>query len=981
MSTHALPIERFLGPHAASGGPFALLGLAPEDCSEELVLLQLDRQLARVAAHPDAGTPDAEEIRMALHAAAARLLERSGPVARASHVPTPGHSAGQVAMQHAILTTLAQFGGWNSESMHRLMLIAQMQSLSPSDLVSSIQLVTRRRPHAPTPSTPPAAASAPDHAAPPAPRQDGREEARQDSPSPAPVLMPPPLPEPMPAPTREPMASTHELREIAPDPGAVAVRRLVMGVAIALGVLIALLAVALTLVGPKKPAPPPGAAQTHAPDAQDTKPSMRSAAPLFPTTRGGTTPTTGPESEGPLPDEPPPLPEVPRDFAPTLAKLRDPALTANTEQLHAALDELSLAWIRASPDQLAAAQNSVVEILYRLGSAPDGAAAVAHALRALDGVLARPVPAGSVPPAAWSAGLAARLTRERDLPASITREVQRVMLSTHLRGLSASGADFAGGGAALLASLIELLLPEFEIAKAEDPALVRSRWQAWSECVGALPLATTEKDRLITTALDALLKRGPEPTRDRGAYDAIAILAARVSWEEAGDSRVALIDWFDAEDVTSADLNPVTNAVVTLAKASGTDISFVLPSSAGELQRTEIRDRFRLAWSIEDPVDRRAQSKDWADAARLELTRTPDGPPEARFARAVLLSRLNEAAGAIWAGDIPRLTDVNRDIDRLASSVSTPGSGFIPTPEPSEVGPAEDSWLVKYLAAQYNVPARRQLLAQYTLGDPRLRTAEAGVIVNEAFRGAPAEVRILAGEVARRNVADPAFVSAMLEALPTVPLTTTNVELISDAVSTRLPSTKDPAWRLSARRALVERLLQLVAGAGRARALDEIADLLAESYHNRARHAGAIPRPAAAPPPADPTAPEPVAPQPPPVEASAQLLRQHWQTEAARRTPTGRETTTLAQLDSTRSARRRLASGRVQQFAAEQVSLAELMGYVVASERPARREKVAAILDSLAAARRSARHISAQLEAAEHAMLGLWLIRLGVDEP
>ncbi len=958
MSTHALPIEKFLGRHAASGGPFALLSLAPEDCTEELVLLQLDRQLARVAAHQDAATPDAEEIRMALHAAAARLLERSGPVARALHVATPDHSAGQVAMQHAILSTLAQFGGWNSGSMHRLMLIAQMQSLSPTDLVTSIQLVTRRRPHTP-PQPPPSAPTPAPISTPPSAETDSTTATRE----PPPALSP------------EPMASTHELREIPPDPGAVAVRRLVVAIAIALGVLIALLAVVLTLVAPRTPKPLLSGTAANAPEVTTAKPAPRpAAATLFPTTRSGAAP-----SDDPAPDEPPPTPEPPRDFAPTLARLRDPTLVSSHDQLHATLGELSLAWIRATPDQLAAAQNAVVDILYRLGSAPEGVNAITHALRALDEPLVRPVPAVSVIPAAWSAGLAARLTRERDLPASIAREVQRVLLSPHLRGLSSSGADFSGGGTALLSSLIDPLLPEVDIAKAEDPALVRTRWHAWSECAAALPLATPEKDRLLTTALDALLKRAPEPTRDRGTYDAIALLAARVSWSERGDSRRTLIDWFDAEDVSGADLNPITNAAVTLAKAPGTDISFILPSSAGEFQRTEIRDRFRLAWSIEDPVDRRAQSKDWADAARLELTRAQDGPAEIHFARAVLLSRLNEAAGAIWAGDIPRLSDVNRDLDRLASAANAPSAGFVPNAEPSEVGSAEDSWLVKYLAAQYNVPARRQLLAQYTPGDAKLRTAEAGVIINEAFRGAPAEVRILAGEVARRNAADPAFVNAMLEALPTVPLTTTNVELIAEAVATRLPGAKDPSWRLAARRALVERLLQLAAGAGRARAMDEISDLFAETYHHRARHAGATPK-LTANPPADPTAPEAAAPPSPPAEASAQLLRQQWQTEAARRTPTGREPTTLAQLDSSRSARRRLASGRVQQFAAEQVSLAELMGYVVASERPAKRDKVSAILDSLAGSRRSARHISVQLEAAEEAMLRLWLIRLEGDD-
>ena len=73
------PIARFLGEQEAGGGPFAVLGLNPAACTDALVLSALDRQIERIDHHPECDTPEADEVRLALHAAAAQLLD---PVVR-----------------------------------------------------------------------------------------------------------------------------------------------------------------------------------------------------------------------------------------------------------------------------------------------------------------------------------------------------------------------------------------------------------------------------------------------------------------------------------------------------------------------------------------------------------------------------------------------------------------------------------------------------------------------------------------------------------------------------------------------------------------------------------------------------------------------------------------------------------------------------------------------------------------------------------
>ena len=118
-----------------------------------------------------------------------------------------------------------------------------------------------------------------------------------------------------------------------------------------------------------------------------------------------------------------------------------------------------------------------------------------------------------------------------------------------------------------------------------------------------------------------------------------------------------------------------------------------------------------------------------------------------------------------------------------------------------------------------------------------------------------------------------------------------------------------------------------------------------------------------------------------PVEAIAATVRARWEREAAAKTPSGREPFSLERLTARRLSRSRLANGRVQQFAAEQVNICELMAFVICAEQPARAPKVVAILDDLAARRKRAEHIALQIEAAERASVQLWRIRLGSDQP
>ncbi|RMH29815.1 MAG: hypothetical protein D6692_02840 [Planctomycetota bacterium] len=143
-------IDRFLGPAAAEGGPFALLGLPHEVSSHAQIADAVRRRLQAVDAHPLRLTPEADEVRLAIHTAAAQLADPALRTELAKRFP-PGKPA---AMPRAWQTHLRRLtpqlkararhiigasGGWNRKAKTRLAMIARQHRISAIDLVREIR--------------------------------------------------------------------------------------------------------------------------------------------------------------------------------------------------------------------------------------------------------------------------------------------------------------------------------------------------------------------------------------------------------------------------------------------------------------------------------------------------------------------------------------------------------------------------------------------------------------------------------------------------------------------------------------------------------------------------------------------------------------------------------------------------------------------------------------------------------------------------
>jgi len=388
---------------------------------------------------------------------------------------------------------------------------------------------------------------------------------------------------------------------------------------------------------------------------------------------------------------------------------------------------------------------------------------------------------------------------------------------------------------------------------------------------------------------------------------------------------------------------------------------------ASDNVRADLRDRYAKLWGVTLTVDRGLLAQQWAQAARSAVDRSYAAASEAeQLASAVVLARLSESAGRLWRGD-------TEEAARLLDSASVDADAALQRNEGvrglGDAGAGDGAWAERYLAARRNSLARQDLLDRLSSRGVAMGPVDAEVLISEALAGTPIEVRARAADAARAYVDSPTVVNALLEQLPRAPRVVQTAQLVQAFVGRRLPMVRDPAFPAAARRALVERLLELTAPEGELATIDRLSWLLAGSYRGQASESVL---PAAA---RD-------ALEQPPAQISAAVVRRRWRDAASKISPVQRApgTPALDQLDRAHAARLGVARGMVQEFAAEQVAIVHLMAVVVGSELPARAEAVRVTLAELTEKRRTAKHVLEQVNAAERAIVQLWLARLPEGE-
>lgn len=884
-------VERFLGPSALRDGPFGLLGIDPASCTPGGIDAALQRQLDRIAAHTDAESSEADEVRLVVDTAATELLD---PVTRAKWIET----------------------------------------------------LRREREQEPAPSDPPKAA-----------------QLVERSPN-----------------VRQPSAEDGSPREAAIIGDPVVKRTLTavgLGFAAMLVVTIGTAWLLSALSGPSTappatPKPPIGSApaRSTAPTAEQPAPP---ATPLEPLRVRG-------RSE--YADSGQIVREL-RGAAADMATDPDRGL-ARFERAFAVIGDW---WCRYENASLRAAADAVVECVYRATTHPDHAdriiSIITDPLRPIGppprGAPARPLHADESWPAAWSAGIVARLSRERDLPPRTALAVGHALDQLFADSRATGAADFtleAGLAAGLRAAPAAMLAgpaargdEQQPAAPSATPALAR-----WIEAV-SLTYATDpdRRERFLCEALAWMLARAPEPESDPRVFESITLLASEIKWRAGGPARPRLIEWFRDPQISNTDLRAVTSAIATRSSAEGVEPSMVLSMSARGDDRQQLRARYAAAWGLAEASTRADSAREWLARARALADFTPREDELDQLTAAADLAELSREAARIWRGEsaahgatAPAGPAAVPGYTPGASKIAQPGRVGSPTvPTGAVTGEARDgSWAERYLAAERNIPVRLDRLAELEQMGPPIGWIDAAVLTEAAFFASPLQVRTAAQKVAARFADEPALVSAFLDALPQAPRVRAVSESISRVALSALPRTSDPDWEFAARRALVERLLSMLADEGIHGQIEQLASRIAAAYLD-----------AAGEPPPDLAA-----------DAAATGARRGAEmlSDAVRREAEGLPISSatrfnLEQIARRRDQRRRQAIGPVQAFVAEQATLAETLGYLVAAERPEREAPIAAVLDQMNESRRRARHVFAQVWAAERAIVKVWILRLGEE--
>lgn len=677
----------------------------------------------------------------------------------------------------------------------------------------------------------------------------------------------------------------------------------------------------------------------------------------------------------------------------------DPA--AGLAKFRLAIAPLAEWWPKLDPGQRRAADAAVIEFIYALSNTPDSAVLVIDEVQNRAGALGAPgglgaLDATDVWPASWATGLLARLSVERELPRGVSARVAEALNAALGAGRVTAVATFEDGALAALRRM-----PPRLVVKAEtNLAVPRSSAEAlkrWVEAIGRVGGDDAGVERALVDALEQVLIDGPEPSEDAAAYEAVEILATRIRWRETGPARARLLEWFNDGRVTIADLNALTSIVAGKSNAENISPAMILSASATTDERTQMRSAYATAWGLTKAEARDSALAQWRLNVDSFLTTGVPSDVDDDVALMVTLvqaTRYNEAARQLWLGDG---ASAKRTMDEIpgTQSAMAAGASILPSgaiaPLPP-VGPGSgklartgggsggggsstangsNSWGESFLRAERNIPVRIERLKAAEQLQPPLSRLDASLLVQTALFGSPAQVRLTAQQVVMKFPDDPSIVLACLDQLPVAPKVRGVSEMLERIVRpSRLPKLGDPDWEITARRALVDRLLSMLAAQSPQAAIDQGTLLIASAYERMAGPSASGPRGGSSGGSVAESAGDRAS-------RSARDLYSMLRLEADRLPPADRPPMTPDQVERRLSSRLAMASGPVQQFAAEQAALAEMLAYVICAERPVQSTKAREIALEMVVDRRSAKHIFQQMIVTEQAMSRLWALRFG----
>ncbi len=931
-------MAKFLGDVNAAMGPFGLLGIEPSRCDEATIVASLQSRLARVAAHPQNRTPEADQVRLALHAASAQLMDpamrrkaleaigsstvdfdphesfdpldermdpsptRANSYASRPAAPVPAASSDvDQALLRDTRVLLSAFGGMTPEAHRRLNMLAQAKGVSQEQMqrvLASLgqELAAGGR-----------ATSETEYRNPRDTGQYGKSLNEQ------------PLQDQI-------------------DPGYLVLDKMIKFAMVAVIALALLITGVYFLVRSGPTVSPP-----QIPQATDAiKKETNETASLF---------TTKPVIE--KKPESAPTGDVENSKV-ALAELKKIAGVSGNDAkaLMGKLDEVSRAWYEFAPDQASSLQDAVIEGMYRLSPA--------EATVVIDGLVARAqwmkdgaaVPSESqVSDAVLACGLLSRLSKEESFPPEVRRGIESSLSLLFERGTRPEERTFQAGAQSCLNVASDRLASRWTDSKLENNLSLA--WKRWAKT--AIAAGGSSRHRVVLLALENLLTTAPDPTQVRSVFDAIGELGAALDIAGDAEVRTWILRWLVAPAIDASHLFALTSRFAdNPQKSAGIDHTLVVPTSATERTRIELRERYAKVWGVGDLVESDKVRSAWIEVAAKQVAVVPGttGITE-RLDRLRNWAKLNDAASLLWSGNQAEASNAIDSVIAVVPTGSAPSTGTTYAVEfPSDDG----MFAAKYFSL---APVDRVKHIQESFKGGEIGPRDAAIVVTEFVRSGTTNIRNALKEVIRRHSRDRFLLRAMLDLSASFPRTREMSEIIEALAGCKLPAPDEIVWRIEARRALVEANLAQMARNKEYATLDLEAESLANGYWQRLGVQNT----------SDLTP-----------DRVAAKLTDRWSSQARVLIATGREPWTIDQIERKLASRRAQARGIVQKFAAEQFGLAELLAYTVCNESPGQAIELKKMIDAAEAEVAGQGSVLGQVELLEKLLTRLWLVRLKEQE-
>jgi hypothetical protein len=538
---------------------------------------------------------------------------------------------------------------------------------------------------------------------------------------------------------------------------------------------------------------------------------------------------------------------------------------------------------------------------------------------------------------AWSAGMLGEMaTRTTSTAVVRGQAIDRLDLVVPRQALARGGSPNVFDSAA--GAWLDAAAPTLVEALQEGPQVASraaDHWERWIEAQrvvrsgGALQGAWLE-------AIGAVL-RSTVPINEGLGAELLGRLVSLVDWTERSPDQVRARDavtvWFTDERIPSARLWVLTSLLDLSHETAWFVPELVAAPDADRPGRGAALEKILAAWPAAltgGAASAVAVDPGLLDRWRAGLARA-DGlsaiDDASRLSAALAFARLNVAAQAFLVAD----QDAARSaIEEFEREIATPSDRSGARLLPGRPTGSDGEFAAAYQEAGRDEAKRQEVLrglrARPGAGDLGVRDAE--TLVNEAFRGTPADVRQLAQTVITdRFSVGPVVIQELLDQVDLAPQSEAIAQFLEQTLATRLPDPRSPDWRRAMRLAMVRRLMALEPAS--THAIDAMAEELAANYVERSRlvRVGF----------------ESTVDRVTPAEALARLVRQ-WRLRADSLFFSEPFPAPLAELDRRRGVRLRLAEGGVQQAVAEQTALIELMAAVAVAERGALRDAAGRVL-------------------------------------